>query len=368
MADRIGSILALTKARFLEFWREPGALFWTFGFPILLALGLGLAFRDRELPKPRVATTESAPTWITQALESDDDLQVISLPDDELDRALRTGRIDLLIDEESIDAAAGRVTPPTHPSPTGDRTTDPRLRYRYDPMRVESRTAHLLTSRTLERAKGRVDLVSVRHETKRDVGARYIDWLFPGLIGLNIMASSLWFIGYALVLARKRRLLKVLAATPMRRTDLLLAQINVRLIFLVLELVALMIFGALVFGIEIQGSAFAVAFITLLGAAAFGGIALVVAARLESVEAANGWLNAIILPMWVSSGSFFSYERFPEVMWPLLRALPLTALNDALRSITQEGQGLIEQLPEIGVLSAWLIISSALAFRFFRWQ
>jgi ABC-type multidrug transport system permease subunit len=337
----------LTKSRLREFYREPGAVFWVFGFPILLAVGLGIAFRNAPPPVPIVGVERcAAAAWVVAALETADGVDLEQLDPASLARALRTGRVDI--------AVAAR--------PDGG------LDYRFDPMRAEARIARYAVDDVLQAARGRLDVVEVHEETVEETGARYIDFLLPGLIGLNLMGSSMWGVGYTIVLNRKRRLLKRLAATPMRRSHYMLSYFLSRLIFLCFEVAALLTFGALVFDVTVHGSLAGVALLSLFGAACFTGIALLIAARVQSIEAAAGWMNAVQLPMWLLSGAFFSYERFPAWLHPILQLLPLTALNDGLRAVMNDGLALGDTLPQTGVMAAWAGLTFWVALRTFRWQ
>lgn len=337
----------LTKSRLREFYREPGAVFWVFGFPILLAVGLGIAFRNAPPPTPVVGVEQNAAdAWIVAAIEGTEGVVVEELDADSLASALRTGRVDVAV-----------ATQP-----------DGSLTYLFDPMRTEARVARYMVDDILQAARGRSDAVDTNEETVEETGARYIDFLLPGLIGLNLMGSSMWGVGYTIVLNRKRRLLKRLAATPMRRSHFLLAHFLSRLIFLFFEVAALLVFGALVFDVTVHGSLAVVALLSLLGAACFTGIALLIAARVESIEAAAGWMNAVQLPMWLLSGAFFSYERFPEWLHPIIELLPLTALNDGLRAVMNDGLPLGHALPQAGVMAAWTGLTFWIALKTFRWQ
>ena len=346
MIKGLRPILEITKARLREFYREPGALFWVFGFPVIMAVVLGLAFSARPPSKPRLAIVENTHSeWLEKALQSGGvDWRTLSLSDAE--DALRKNAVDLIARAD----ARGQVT------------------YLYDSSHDESRLARMAVDDALQRGEGRKDVVSTSDGVLKKQGTRYIDFLIPGLMGLNIMGGSMWGVGYSLVMARRRRLLRRLAATPMRRSHFLLGYILFRLIFLLWELTALMLFGFLVFDVTVQGSLVSVAVIALIGAMAFTGMSLMVAARTESLEAANGWLNFLMLPSWLLSGAFFSYLRFPEVMHTPIRALPLTALNDALRGVFNDGATLLSFLPELGVLSLWASISFVVALKTFRWQ
>lgn len=334
----------LVKARLREFIREPGYVFWVFGFPLLLAVGLGIAFRERPPELPRVAVVAGSDRARTAALFASKELIAERLPRREAERALARTKVDLLVD----------------PRPDG-------IALRFDPSQERSRLARALTTDVLERGAGRRDRLNLEPEPVSEVGARYVDFLLPGLIGLNLMGSSMWGIGFNLVLARKRRLLRRYAVTPMRRSHFLLAYFFSRSIFLALELALLVGFGKLVFGTTIRGNPLDVALIGVVGAASFAAISLIIGARLDNTEVANGWMNFVMLPMWILSGSFFSYERFPEWLKLPIRLLPLTAVNDALRAVYNDGASLVGVGFELGVLVAWGIAGFAIALKTFRW-
>ncbi len=338
-------LLELTRARLLEFVREPAALFWVFGFPVLLTIALGLAFRSRVPDEPQVAVVAGLAHEVA-ALKAAGGLGVRALAPDEAARALRTGEVALVVARAE-----------------GDRVT-----VRFDPTRPESGTARLAVERALERAAGAAPRVTLVDEHVDERGGRYVDFLVPGLIGLNIMGSSLWGIGYAVVSTRSRRLLKRFAATPMRRAHYLLSFILSRLVFLAAEVALVLGFAALAFDLEVRSGVLPVALVSLLGALSFAGISLLISARTDSVEVANGLMNAVTMPMWLLSGTFFSYAKFPEPLQPLIQALPLTALNDALRALVNEGAPLASQAAPLAVLAAWGVVTFVIALRTFRWQ
>jgi len=337
----------MTHARMIEFVREPEALFWVFIFPVLLALALGIAFRSQPPEKARVAVEMPGPAAerALAVLKASPDLAVSALTDEEVTARLRSGRIDVAV----IPDGAGYV-------------------FRYDATRPQSRTARLTAADALERGLGRQDVAVIRDRTKVELGARYIDFLIPGLLSMNLMGSGMWGIGYNVVNARTRKLLKRLVVTPMRRSHFLLSFMFSRLGFLALEMFAVIGFARLVFGVTIHGSVAAFAFIILLGTQAFAGLGLLVAARTNSVEGVSGWINFVMMPMWLLSGTFFSYERFPAITHPFIRCLPLTALNDALRAVMNDGTPLANSWFELSVLAAWGLVSFVVALKIFKWQ
>lgn len=338
------ALVQLTLVRIREYTREPEALFWVFAFPVLMALALGIAFRSPASAPIRVGLeAEAEADAIATRLARAPGFEVHRMPRDLADVALRDGDVHII------------VVP-----------GDPPV-YRYDPTRAESRLARLAVDDALQRAEGRPDRwVAVDRQVSAP-GSRYIDWLVPGLLGMNIIATSLWSLGFSVVQTRVRKLLKRLVATPMRRRDYLAAQIIGRLVFLGLEVATLLVFAWLVFDVRVRGSLTLVAALSLLGALASAGLGLLVAARAKTVEAVSGWLNVVMLPMWVLSGVFFSTANFPDAMQPFIKALPLTALNDALRAVMLDAASLGAITLETGILLAWTVATFGLALRWFRW-
>ena len=374
----VNALLELTRARIREFVREPEAVFWVFVFPVLLAIALGIAFRNTGPERVRVAV-EGDPLQapglragrLMEWLQGRSDIQALLLSPEEAALALRTGRVSLVL------RPAQSAVPATGDPESGEAVSAlPALReldseglvYRYDPTRPDSRVARLVVDDALQRGMGRKDVAEVRDEAVAQPGARYIDFLIPGLVGLNLMGSGMWGLGFAVVQARTRKLLKLLAATPMRRTHFLLSFMLSRLIFLVLEVVAVIGFGWIAFGVSVRGSILDLGLISLVGAMSFAGLGLLVAARPQTIEGVSGLMNLVMLPMWLLSGTFFAASRFPEFWQPVIQALPLTALNDALRATINEGLPLTSSLPDMLVMVVWGSVSFLLALRWFRWQ
>ena len=342
------SLVQLTLVRYREFWREPEAVFWVFVFPVLLAAGLGIAFRDRPADVQHIAVAASAPgaAAVADALRKDHALDVRLLDDSAAARALRTGIVALVVEPRGADSVT----------------------YRYDDARPEARAARLVVDAALQRAAGRRDPVATADRHVRERGSRYIDFVIPGLLGMNLMGSGIWGIGFAIVDARKKKLLKRLIATPMSRAQYLASFLFSRLTMLVFEVASLLGFGALVFGVPIRGSIVVLTLICLTAALTFGAMGLLVASRARTVEGASGLMNLVMLPMWVFSGVFFSASNFPRAMQPVIQALPLTAVNDALRANLLQGAGLGAVAGDLGIAAAWLVLSFVAALRLFRWR
>jgi ABC-type multidrug transport system permease subunit len=342
-------LLELTATRVREFLREKEAVFWVFVFPVLMTFALGIAFRNTAPDKTPVAieasTTDARVNEIAGVLSRSAEVTASVMSPDEAARALRSGKVSIIV------------------KPQNDT-----FEYQFDPTRPESRTARLLVDDVLQRGKGRTDVAQVAEQKVTEPGARYVDFLVPGLIGMNMMGSGLWGLGFTIVIARARKLLKRFAATPMRRSHYLLSFMLSRLIFLVLEVAAVVIFATLAFGFTVRGSWLSLALVTVLGGFTFSGIGLLVAARPTTIEGVSGLMNFIMLPMWLLSGTFFSSERFPQVLQPFIKALPLTALNDVLRALMNEGASLPSLWLPIGVMLAWCVVSFVIALKIFKWQ
>ena len=339
------SLVQLTLVRFREFIREPEAVFWTFIFPILLAAGLGIACRQRGPDKIQIGVIGGSP--LTESLKRDSTLVVRVFDDSAGARALRTGKIALL------------VVPTSKPDS---------VRYIFDRERSDASNARIVVDQALQTGAGRVNPVHSTDTYVTEKGSRYIDFLIPGLLGMNLMGSSIWGLGFAIVTARSKKLLKRLMATPMSRVEYLLSFLASRLVFLVLEVATLLGFGHYAFGLPLRGSLVTLAVICLLGAISFGGLGLLTASRARTTEAVSGLMNFIMLPMWIFSGVFFSSENFPSAVQPFIKVLPLTALNDALRANMLEGASFATVSPQMLIILVWGVVTFFAALKLFRWR
>lgn len=339
------ALVELTIARAKEFLREPEAVFWVFAFPLLLALALGFAFRERPPERIAIGVMQTAnATRLAGTMNASPALRARIYAEQEGREALRTGKISLLV----ID---------------GEPVT-----YQFDPTRPDSRIARLEADDALQIAAGRRPARATRELKVTEKGSRYVDFLIPGLLGMNLMGTGMWSIGFSIVTARTRKLLKRLIATPMKRSEYLAAQILARLIFLVAEISVLVAFGWIAFDVAVRGSIFTLLIVALIGAISFCGLGLLVASRAKTIEAASGLMNLVMMPMWLCSGVFFSSERFPDAAQPFIRALPLTALNEALRAVMLEGAGMQRIVTQMLILVAWGSVSFLIALRIFRWK
>ncbi len=349
MNGRWAGYRAILGARMKELWREPEVIFWVFVFPLLLALGLGIAFRNKPADVTAIAVVKNAHAQQTVELLQHS-LASNAIHADVLDAQVA-------LDRFRLGQYALVVT-----------YDDDGLHYRYDPARPESVLALSQVDDALQTALGRTNPVKEEVTQSSEPGARYIDFLIPGLLGMNLMNSGMWGIGFAVVDMRQRKLLKRFIASPMRRTDFLLALGSSRLVLMIIEVALLLGFGVLVFHMKVEGSLLAILLLAGLGAVSFGGVGLLTASRAQKIESVSGLINLVMMPMWIFSGVFFSYERFPKIVLPLIKALPLTALNDALRAVILQGASLSSQWMQLAVLVLWGGISFLLALKWFRWS
>jgi len=341
-------LLELTATRVREFLREKEAVFWVFVFPVLMTFALGIAFRNTAPDQTLVAieaTADAKANEVAQLFSGSPEITATVMSPSDAAQALRSGKVSIVVRPQSES-----------------------LEYRFDPTRPESRAARLMVDDALQRGGGRPDVLKTGEQRITEPGARYVDFLVPGLIGMNLMGSGLWGLGFTVVIARSRKILKRFAATPMRRSHYLFSFMLSRLVFLALEVAAIVVFAWLAFGFTVRGSWLSLILITVLGGFTFSGIGLLVAARPTTIEGVSGLMNFIMLPMWLLSGTFFSSERFPQVLQPFIQALPLTALNNALRSVMNEGAALSSNLIPLGVLLAWCLVSFVVALKIFKWQ
>ncbi|CAN5475366.1 hypothetical protein BH10PLA2_BH10PLA2_06480 [soil metagenome] len=366
MQKRSHPFVQLFLARLREFYREPEAIFWVYGFPLILAIGLGIAFASKK-PQPPVVDILESPTASKAAADllkqlQDDGIEVELHNEADCRQRFRIGRTSLYVEPLSKGFA-----------------------YHFDPARDESVLARYRVETVVQRLEANIetndeDTATTQHwksgsrewTTREDIstepGTRYIDFLIPGIMGLNLMGGGLWGLGFVLVDMRVRKLLKRLLATPMRRSHFLGAVLCARMLFILPEMLLLLLLGRLGFGIPMIGSLLTLCIVILVGATAFSGIGLLVACRANKTETVSGLMNLVMLPMWLLSGTFFSSKRFPEVAQPFIQALPLTQVNDALREVMLEGASLATISWRLLILLAYGVICFLVALRYFRWQ
>ncbi len=354
-ASRWEPFINLVMCRLKEFIREPEAIFWVYGFPLIMTLVLGIAFREKKTDDPFLVDIEEGPhaDFVEKSLAAQGErFKVKRAPFAECKKRLRNGKTSLVVQSE----------------PTTGADVPYVIAYLSDPVRPESSLAEKAVDDVLQNAKGRQDPVKHVSHTFNEPGGRYIDFLVPGLLGMGLMGGGLFGVGFAIVDMRIRKLLKRFLATPMRRPDFLLAVMTSRFVFMLPEVIMLLVFSYFIFDVKITGSILLMLFCIFLGGVTFSGIGLLVGSRAKTLEAASGLMNLVMLPMWVLSGVFFSADRYPDAVQPVIRALPLTLMNDALRAVMNEGAGLLDIGWQLLGLLAWGTITFFIALKIFRWQ
>ena len=338
----LSSLYQLTLVRFKLILREPEAIFWIFIFPILLAVGLGIAFRNRPADVLQVGATT---TQLTQALAADRGLAATTLDEADGTQALATGRI-LLLAIQRPDGVA----------------------YKFDDTNPDARTARMIADRAIQTAAGQREAIQAENQLVHETGARYIDFVVPGLLGMNLMGSAMWGLGFSIVEARQKKLLKRMVASPMPRWQYLMSFLFSRLALLIIEIAMFLGFARVAFGVPFRGSLLQLGLVCLMTSMAFSALGLLVSSRARTTEAVSGLMNLVMLPMWILSGIFFSASRFPAVIQPLVRALPLTAAIDAMRGNMLQGMSLGQLIVPMGILLAWFVVPFAVSLRIFRWR
>jgi len=342
---RLQAFKTLCISNFRLFFREPEAVFWTFLFPLMLSAALGLAFRQKPaeiVPVAVVAGPEAE--RLAARLKGHPSLRVAVEDEAKAALDLRMGRVAVVV------------------VPSGES-----VEYRLDPSRPDSALGQRLTDDVLQKGAGRQDPVQSRRTEVSEPGGRYVDFLLPGIIGMNLMNGGLWGVGFSLVDMRIKKLLKRMLATPLRRSDFVAAQMAMRLTFVFVEIPFLLLVGHWLLGVPVRGSWGAIVLAGGIGSLAFGGLGMLLASRATRIESVMGLMNMVSMPMLLCSGVFFSSERFPEVVQPIIRALPLTALIDVLRAIVLEGAALASQSGRLAVVAGWGLVSFVVGLRLFRW-
>jgi len=367
-------ILVLVRTRLLEFTRKPAAVFWTYVFPLVMMFILGSAFRSQGEPQLEVGVVvkDGQPAWLSQwssqAGQASGPAELVPrlVSEPEGLNLLRAGRIALLI------LPTEPIGPPADPLETQRVGGDAGhfgngFQLVYDPTRAGGQMAKLLFREHLRRAAGQSDPVPTAAVAYSEPGARYIDFLIPGLIGMTLLGGGLWGVGYAIVDMRIRKLLKRYLATPMRRSDFLLGIVFSRLLFMFPQVGMILLASYWAFSVKIHGPWLDLFLLIVLGGLQFAGVGLLVACRAKTMETMSGLINLAMLPMWTLSGIFFSYQNFPEFLhWPI-RLLPLTPLLDAMRGVMLEGHSCWAFPVEMTLILAWTMATFTLALRFFRW-
>jgi ABC-type multidrug transport system permease subunit len=374
---RMYQLWQLIAAEFRETVREPGVLFWGIIFPILMSLGLGIAFTKKADTIRKIAVISPAVNGIpdtssvlfgfldrncekNKSSSKDAFRWKLVMKDEKLGNSifffyqtdwtnsmmlLKRGTVNVVL------ISKGKET-----------------EYHFDPMNSDAQLTYL----KLYPLVGKGTMVAT--ESNENIkpltvtGTRYIDFLIPGLISMGVMMSCMWGISYSIIEKRSKKLLRRLVATPMKKSQFLIAMIVVRIGMNFIESSVLFLFALVVFKMQIQGDPSALFMIFLSGNIAFAGIAVFASSHTSNTEVGNGLINAVVMPMMVLSGIFFSYHNFPDWSIPVIQKLPLTMLADGVRSIMNEGAGYPQVAFPIVILIATGVVFFTAGLRIFKWH
>jgi len=373
---RFNQLWQITSALFREIIREPGVLFWGILFPILMSLGLGLAFTKKADTVRKIAVSRSSGIsgtgnsdlykflemkCIKQQSEPKEDFTwQYELKDDKLGNTLFLF-YELDWNEAMVMLKRGTVSLILE-------SNNGKTEYHFDPVNADAELTYLKLRSVI--GSGEVNYPENNSEIKplTVTGTRYIDFLVPGLVTMGVMMSTMWGISYGLIEKRSKKLLRRLIATPMKKSQFLVAQITVRVIMNFIEALVLVVFALITFNMTIQGSITALILMFLAGNLAFAGIAVFVSSHTSNTEVGNGLINAVVMPMMILSGIFFSYQNFPDWSVSIIRALPLTMMTDGVRSIFNEGAGYSEVAVPALALSVIGMLFFSVGLKIFKWH
>ncbi|HAP42475.1 MAG: hypothetical protein A2087_02835 [Spirochaetes bacterium GWD1_61_31] len=336
---------AMFKARTMEFVRDRGTFFWNLLFPLFLVFGIAFAFSGGEEKLYKIGTIGSANSELS--ILAMDQMQVILYGDAATAlQKLERHQVDMVIDFEAGQYAIN------HQSNKGRLLRD---------LFVAQQAATV-------RIPGDAPAPAFAERTVSGLAARYIDWLVPGVIGMNMMFSSLFGVGYVLVRYRKNGVLKRFKATPVKALNFVSAQAASRLIIVLLTSVFVFVGSNFFLRFMMRGNYLTLLLLTTLGILCMIALGLVFAARLRSEELAGGLLNLITFPMLALSGVFFSLEGSPPILQTIAGLFPLTHFIAAARQVMLDGAGLLTIAPHLAYLAGFTAVCMLLSAALFKWE
>jgi ABC-2 type transport system permease protein len=364
------SLIQLILIHYREFIREPGILFWSIIFPVMMAWVLGIAFSKQNELVQQVALIENPVAQNKELRQFLDDADYVNNPEKEghdyLEKTIQNeklGKTTYRFLETDMDGGLlllkrGQVNLILKEYPDS-------VVYFFDPVNPQAKMAYVMLSSIIKNEHLVYETASISPLTQK--GNRYIDFLIPGLMVMGVMNSLLWGISYALIEMRSKKLMRRMVATPMKRSEFLISFFVARLSITIIEATLLLSFAFAYFHISIQGSIPAMILVFLAGNIAFSGIAILISSRTANSRIGTGLINVIVLPMTVLSGIFFSYHNFPDKVIPVIQKLPLTMMADSMRSVFIEGAGIVQVSLNALVLSLLGIVCFIIGLRTFKW-
>jgi len=334
---------AMFKARSMEFVRDKGTFFWNLLFPIVLVFGFAFAFSGNNDTLFKVGVIgqadNSMPFMQMKQIEFVRyDTQDGSITPADVVERLRQHKLDMVLDFTNE-------------------------RYYINKLSPEGPVLRRLFTADADRGTRAASFIQ---EEVAGQPIRFVDWLVPGVIGMNMMFSCLFGVGFVIVRYRKNGVLKRLKATPVSALNFVTAQAASRLVIVVLTSIFVYAGTNAFLHFMMKGSYINLLLLTTLAVVCMIAIGLVFASRLKSEELASGLLNLVTFPMIILSGVFFSLEGSPKILQQISQVLPLTHFVEGARSIMLEGAGFMQVLPDylyLGGLTAALLFVSSLMFR-----
>ena len=361
------ALLALTVANIKTYVRDRAALFWTLAFPLIFILLFGFIFQGSGESRLTFGWVDEDGSPASAELHQRfDDQAGVTLQDgtsDETLASMRQGDVDAVIvvpggygetlaanaEGGGLPASITVYTDPSRSALVGE---------------VYQAVGTVLGILNLG---DRPPLVIPKPETIQTENLNFISYFVPSILGLSVMQVGI-FAAIPLVADREKLILKRLAATPLRRWQLVGSNILMRLLIAMIQAVIIVLVGSLAFGVQITGNLLLTAGFVALGAVAFLALGYVIASFANTEDSANGMTSVIQFPMMFLSGSFFQIDQMPDFLQAIARAIPLTYLSDALRQVMVGGAPFAPLWVCFAVLGAWLVVCFGIAARKFRWQ
>jgi ABC-type multidrug transport system permease subunit len=360
----------LIVVQFREYWRAPEVLFWTLGFPIMIAAVLGLLYSFKPAENYKVAYIDLQKSGIipqntTPQMTGNNTPRVESpakifknLKIDLPGKGVRKISFEKMTREDAEKAYLGGDV-----EIIVEVQIDGGIRYLFDPANERAENLYLWIDNRVRESS----LVKSRVEKLDRRGSRYIDRLIPGLIALGIMNSTLWGIGWTLIEFRIKKFLRRMIVTPMRKIDFMLSISIVRMALSVIEAGVLFIFARYFFDVRLEGKFTTFVVLFLAGHVAFSGLSILLASRTNNTRVGNGLINIVTMPMFLLSGVFFNYHSFPDAMVAIIQYLPLTVLADSMREVFLFNAGLTSILFPVVYLFTFGVILYIIGLKIYRW-
>jgi ABC-2 type transport system permease protein len=363
----VTALLALTVANIKSYIRDRAALFWTLAFPLIFIFMFGFIFQEGSQSRLVLGWVDEdatpAAVQLRDAFAAQEGTEITTESKEHALARMREGNVDAVIlvpagYGNAIAAGAGGSGAPT------------RIVVYSDPSQANQVAAVFQSVQAVlgeVNLGGRPPLVVPQPETMQTENVNFISYFVPSMLGLSVMQVGI-FAAIPLVADRVKLILKRLAATPLRRWQLVGSNVLMRLLIALAQAVIIIGVGVFVFGVEIVGSLFLTAFFIALGAMAFLALGYVIASFAQTEDSANGMTSVVQFPMMFLSGTFFPLEEMPAFLQGIALIIPLTYLSDALRQVMVGGAAFAPLWVCAAVLGAWLVGGFLVASRKFRWQ